>query len=186
MGCHYAQGYHFARPLPVAEFEAAAQRYFGKHAREMTLQEAAMLAGLAKAGYKETIKKIARKIGYKPDSQVFFEALGWKQKQAEGGHREVGLFDLKITKKQSFESLSEAEICEAIVDQKLGFKDAVGRLPKGMGLTPAIMVTLLPSLSDRDLRILTPTIEELGVASDVANEVSAILQSCESLRFTPR
>jgi len=150
-----------ARSAPLGRWPRVAEKWLRTRERNP-----AMLAGLAKAGYKETIKKIARKIGYKPDSQVFFEALGWKQKQADGGHREVGLFDLKITKKQSFESLSEAEICEAIVDQKLGFKDAVGRLPKGMGLTPAIMVTLLPSLSDRDLRILTPTIEELGLLAD--------------------
>lgn len=150
-----------AKSAPLGRWPKVAERWLRIRERNP-----AMLAGLAKAGYKETIKKIARKIGYKPDSQVFFEALGWKQKQSEGGHRTVGLFDLKLTKKQSFESLTEAEICEAIVDQKLSFKDAVGRLPKGVGLTPAIMVALLPSLSDRDLRILTPTIEELGLLAD--------------------
>ena len=59
----------------------------------------------------------------------------------------------------------EAEICETIVTQKLRYKDVVGRLPKDIGLTPAIMVALLPSLSDRDLRQLTPTLEELGLLS---------------------
>ena len=47
--------------------------------------------------------------------------------------------------------------------QRLRYKDAVGRLPADIGLTPAIMVALLPSLSDRDLRQLTPTLEELGL-----------------------
>lgn len=32
---------------------------------------------------------------------------------------------------------------------------------------------------------LVTELEELGVATDVANEASAVLQSCESLRFTP-
>jgi hypothetical protein len=125
-----------------------------------------MLEGLVRAGYKETIKKIARKAGYKPDSQVFFEVLGWKQKQAEGGHRTVGLEGLKLEKRERFDDLSEVEICEAIEAQSLGYKEVVGRLPKGIGLTPAIMAALLPSLSDRDLRILTPTLEELGLMTD--------------------
>jgi hypothetical protein len=42
----------------------------------------------------------------------------------------------------------------------------VGRLPKDVGLTPAIMVALLPSLSDRDLRMMTPTLEELGLMAE--------------------
>ncbi len=50
--------------------------------------------------------------------------------------------------------------------ERLSYKDVVGRLPDGMRLTPAIMVALLPSLSDRDLRILTPTLEELGLLAD--------------------
>jgi hypothetical protein len=44
----------------------------------------------------------------------------------------------------------------------------MGRLPKGTGLTPAIMVACLPSLSDRDLRMLTPTLEELGLLGDAS------------------
>jgi Mg-chelatase subunit ChlD len=36
-------------------------------------------------------------------------------------------------------------------------------LPADIGLTPAIMVALLPTLSERDLRQLTPTLEELGL-----------------------
>lgn len=48
----------------------------------------------------------------------------------------------------------------------MSYKETVGRLPAGTGLTPAIMVALLPSLSDRDLRMLTPTLEGLGLLGD--------------------
>lgn len=126
----------------------------------------AMLEGLVKAGFKGTLKQIARKVGYKPASQRFFELLGWKQKQAKGGHRDVGLTELKVEKKRRFHDISEAEICELIVEERLSYKETVGRLPKGMGLTPAIMAALLPSLSDRELRLLTPTLEELGLMTD--------------------
>ena len=123
----------------------------------------AMLEGLVKAGYKQTIKNLARKIGYKPASPEFFGILGWKQTQADDGRREIGLDNLTLAKSERFDGLSEAEICETIVAQRLRYKDAVGRLPADIGLTPAIMVALLPSLSDRDLRQLTPTLEELGL-----------------------
>ncbi len=125
-----------------------------------------MLQGLVKAGYKETIKKLARKIGYRPDTQAFFEILGWKQKQSDKGHRSIGLSDLKLEKRGRFDDLSEVEICEAIVDQRLSYKEVVGRLPKDIGLTPAIMAALVPSLSERDLRLMTPTLEELGLMAD--------------------
>lgn len=58
------------------------------------------------------------------------------------------------------------EICEVIVERKLKYKEVVGRLPGDVGLTPAIMVALLPSLSDRDLCIMTPTLEELGLLTE--------------------
>lgn len=125
-----------------------------------------MLEGLVRAGYKETIKNIARKVGYKPQSDRFFAILGWKQKQAPEGHRTLGLEGLELHKRERFDGLSEAEICEAIVTQRLAYKEVVGRLPSDLGLTPAIMVALLPSLSDRDLRQLTPTLEELGLMAD--------------------
>lgn len=136
-------------------------------AKWLAIREAnpAMLQGLVKAGYKQTIKNLARKIGYKPASASFFGVLGWKQKQSDDGRREIGLDNLELVKSERFDGLSEAEICEAIVTQRLRYKDAVGRLPQDIGLTPAIMVALLPSLSDRDLRQLTPTLEELGLLS---------------------
>ena len=146
---------------PLGRWKRAATKWL--RVREKNLP---MLHGLAKAGYKETIKSIARKCGYKPESQAFFEVLGWKQKQAAGGHRTVGLAGLKLEKSHRFDDLSEAEICETIETQHLSYKEAVGRLPKGMGLTPAILAVLVPSLSDRDLRILTPTLEELGLMAE--------------------
>lgn len=150
-----------ARKPQLGRWKRAASRWLA--VREKNLP---MLQGLVKAGYKETIKKIARKAGYKPESAAFFAVLGWKQKQASTGHRSIGLEDLVLAKRERFDGLSEAEICEAIVTQKLSHKDVVGRLPKDVGLTPAIMVTLLPSLSDRDLRMLTPTLEELGLMTE--------------------
>lgn len=152
---------------------ASAKAPLGRWARAATKwlafreKNVRMLQGLVSAGYKETIKKIARKCGYKPETQAFFEILGWKQKQASGGHRTIGLRGLKVEKRERFDGLSEEEICEHIEDKRLGYKDVVGRLPKDVGLTPAIMVALLPSLSDRDMRILTPTLEELGLMASV-------------------
>lgn len=150
-----------SKKAPLGRWKRAAQRWL-----QFRESNPAMLKGLVKAGFKETIKDLARKAGYKPASQAFFEILGWKQKQAEGGHRTVGLGELKLAKQERFDGLSEAEICEAIETQRLTYKDVVGRLPKDLGLTPAIMAALLPSLSDRDLRILTPTLEELGLMTD--------------------
>lgn len=127
----------------------------------------ALLQGLVKAGYKETIKNIARKVGYKPQSEQFFAVLGWKQSQTGEGHRALGLDGtLELNKRERFDGLSEAEICELVVTQRLSHKEVVGRLPQDIGLTPAIMVALLPTLSNRDLRQLTPTLEELGLMAE--------------------
>ncbi|MFY2556710.1 vWA domain-containing protein [Corallococcus terminator] len=150
-----------SRKAPMGRWKRVASRWLA--AREANLP---MLQGLVKAGYKETLKKLARKAGYKPRAQGFFEVLGWKQKQAEGGHRTVGLSGLTLVKSQRFDGLSEAEICEWIELERLSYKEVVGRLPRDLGMTPAIMAALLPSLSDRDLRLMTPTLEELGLLAE--------------------
>ncbi|MFT3707428.1 MAG: VWA domain-containing protein [Archangium sp.] len=150
-----------SKKAPLGRWKRVAEKWL-----EYREKNPAMLKGLVKAGFKETIKDLARKCGYKPQSQAFFEILGWKQKQAAGGHRAVGLGTLKLEKQERFDGLTEAEICEAIETQRLAYKDVVGRLPKDVGLTPAIMAAVLPSLSDKDLRILTPTLEELGLMAD--------------------
>jgi hypothetical protein len=121
-----------------------------------------LLEGLRKAGYASTVKNLARMVGYKPKSKRFFEVLGWRQKQAAEGHRSIGLTDLEI-RKLTFEGLSEREICEKIVAEQLGWKQVMGMLPKTIGLTPAIFVALLDQFSDKDLAILTPTLEEFGL-----------------------
>jgi hypothetical protein len=125
-----------------------------------------LLEGLVKAGYKQTIKALARKARYKPRSSDFFALLGWKQSQAAAGHREVGLGGLELVKARRFDGLGEASICEVIAAEGLSYKEVVGRLPADIGLTPAIMVALLPSLSDRELRLMTPTLEDLGLLGD--------------------
>ncbi len=149
-----------AKRAPLGRWSKAAAKYLA--VRETNK---AMLEGLVKAGFKQTIKNLARKVGYKPATPEFFGVLGWKQSQADDGRREVGLDNVTLVKSERFDGLSEAEICEAIVTQRLRYKDAVGRLPSDIGLTPAIMVALLPTLSDRDLRQLTPTLEDLGLLS---------------------
>jgi hypothetical protein len=147
-----------AKRAPLGRWTKAAGKWLA-----MRETNRAMLEGLVRAGYKETIKSLSRKLGYKPSSPEFFGVLGWKQKQAADGRRAIGLDNAKLAKSDRFDGLSEAEICETIVSQRLRYKDAVGRLPAEIGLTPAIMVALLPTLSDRDLRQLTPTLEELGL-----------------------
>jgi hypothetical protein len=147
----------------LGRWPSAARQWLAHRERNLP-----MLEGLVAAGYKETIKKLARKCGYRPQSARFFEVLGWPQKQSAAGHRRVGLDGLELARRARFDGRSEAEICAEIVAERLSYKEVVGRLPAGLGLTPAIMAALLPSLSDRDLRILTPTLESLGLLADPA------------------
>jgi len=139
-------------------------RYYNAVAGWLEFRETnlSLLEGLKKSGYSKTVQSLARMVGYKPKSKRFFEVLGWKQKQAPEGHRSIGLTDLEI-RKISLEGLSEKEICEKIVAEKLGWKQVMGMLPRKLGLTPAIFVAMLDQFSDKDLTILTPTLEEFGL-----------------------
>lgn len=152
-----------SRKPPLGRWKRVASKWLRVRERNLPLLE-----GLVKAGLKETLKKLARKAGYKPESPAFFEVLGWKQKQAAAGHRTLGLQGLQLVRRERFDGLSEEEICERIVRERLAYKEVMGRLPREVGLTPAIMAALLPSLSDRDLRNMTPTLETLGLLEDGA------------------
>ena len=123
-----------------------------------------MLDGLVKAGFKSTVKDLARAVGYKPESPKFFEALGWSQDQAKDGRRQM-LIGVEVAKGETWEDLTEAQICEKIVADKPDWKRIVGMLPRKLGVTRAIMSAAVESnaLSNKDLIILTPTLEELGL-----------------------
>ena len=123
-----------------------------------------MLDGLIKAGFKNTVKDLARAVGYKPESPKFFEALGWAQDQAKDGRRSM-LIGVEMTKAETWDDLTEAQVCEKIVAEKPDWKRVVGLLPKKLGVTRAIMAAAVEagSLSNKDLIILTPTLEELGL-----------------------
>jgi hypothetical protein len=123
-----------------------------------------ILDGLIKAGYKSTVKDLARAIGYKPETPRFFETLGWQQDQAKDGRRSI-LIGVEMAKAETWDDLTEAQICEKIVAEKPDWKRVVGLLPKKLGVTRAIMSAAVESgsLSNKDLIILTPTLEELGL-----------------------
>lgn len=123
-----------------------------------------MLDGLIKAGFKGTVKDLARAVGYKPQTPKFFEALGWSQDQAKDGRRQM-LIGVELAKGETWDELTEGQICEKIVAEKPDWKRIVGLLPKKLGVTRAIMSAAVESnaLSNKDLIILTPTLEELGL-----------------------
>ena len=144
-----------------------------------------LLEGLVKAGFKETIKRLARRVGYKPESEKFYELLRWKQVQAKDGRRSLAI-GKAVKKAETWEGLSEAEICERIVARQPGYKVITGLLPKNVGLTRAIMAAAIEagSLSDKDLIIATPTLEELGLlkVQDVHARWQTAVQAAEDQR----
>jgi len=123
-----------------------------------------MLGGLVKAGFRTTVMELARRIGYKPLTPKFFEVLRWKQKQSGDGRRSLAI-GAAVKAAESWEGLTETQICEKIVADRPNWKRVVGLLPKDIGVTRAIMAAAIEAkaLSDKDLIILTPTLEELGL-----------------------
>lgn len=125
-----------------------------------------MLEGLVKSGQGKMVIQLAKASRYKPLTPKFFKVLGWPQRQAPTGHREVAIGeDIATATTQSWEGLTEEQICQQIVQIKPSYARLAGQLPENVGLTRAIMAAAIEagSLSDKDLVIHAPTLEELGL-----------------------
>lgn len=144
-----------------------------------------LLQGLVKAGFRTTVKDLAQRVGYKPQSPKFFEVLRWKQNQAEDGRRSIAI-GVEVKKAETWEGMSETEICEKIMQEKPGFKRIVGMTPSTPGLTRAIVAAAIEagSLSDKDLIILTPTLEGLGLLNvqEVKERWEKAIKAAEDMR----
>ena len=144
-----------------------------------------LLEGLVKAGFRQTVMGCAQRVGYKPQSTKFFETLRWKQVQSKQGHRSLAI-GAAVKAAESWEGLTEEQICERIVKDKPNYKRLVGMLPKSVGVTRAIMAAAIDAkaLSDKDLIIATPTLEELGLleVQDVKNAWNKAVKNAEDTR----
>jgi hypothetical protein len=144
-----------------------------------------MLEGLVKAGFRRTVIELARRVGYKPNTQKFFETLRWPQIQADDGHRQMAIGEA-VKAAESWEGLSEEQICQLIQRDKPNFKRIVGLLPKGVGLTRAIVAVAIDagSLSDKDLIIATPTLEDLGLleVQEIKHRWDRAIATAEDMR----
>jgi hypothetical protein len=144
-----------------------------------------LLAGLIKAGFRQSVMALARRVGYKPADDRFFELLRWKQQQAKDGRRTLAIGKAVATA-ETWQGLSEAEICARIVAERPGFKRIVGLLPKELGITRAIVAAAIEagSLSRKDLIIQTPTLEELGLLTvpEIRERWERAVHEAEDLR----
>ncbi|MFO0750159.1 MAG: vWA domain-containing protein [Myxococcota bacterium] len=144
-----------------------------------------ILEGLVRAGFRTTVQALARRVGYKPGSPRFFEILRWKQTQARDGRRTLAI-GAEVARAESWVDMSEAEICQRIVETRPDWKRIVGLLPREVGLTRAVMAAAIDagSLSDADFVILTPTLEELGLLQVAAlrDRWQAALAAAENRR----
>ena len=170
----------------VSERNPAIGRYYKVVTKWLRYREEnlPMLEGLVKAGFKTAVKKLARRVGYKPLSSKFFEILGWKQSQAKDGRRGIAIGE--EFKKETWEGKTEKQICKIITKDKPSWKVIAGMLPDDVGMTKAILAAAVEagSMSDKDLIILTPTIEEFGLdkVASVKKRWQAALKNAEDRR----
>lgn len=136
-----------------------------------------MLEGLVKAGFRTSVMELASRIGYKPSTPKFFQILRWKQKQSEDGRRALAIGEA-VSAAESWEGLTETQICNRIMKDKPSWKRVVGMLPSNISITRAIMMAGIEagSVSDADLLILAPTLEDLGmlVLEDIKQRIQKV------------
>ena len=172
---------------------SAKNPFFGRWHKTMTRwltfreDNPAMLAGAVKAGYRQTLIELVADVvhaggGYKP-GPAFYEALRWKQSQAKTGHREVNI-GKAVKAAETWKDLTEEQVCERITTTRPSWKRIVSLTP----ITRAVMSAAIEAgcLSDKDLVILTPTIEELGLLTDATVKArwERALKAAEDMRAT--
>lgn len=153
-----------AKNAPMGRYPKAVAKWLRQRERNPK-----MLAGLIKSGFRKTVMQLSQRIGYKPEGDEFFQALRWKQKQSADGRRAMAI-GVEVEAAETWEGLTEEAICQKIVADKPNYKRVVGLLPKEIGLTPAIMAAIIEAgaVSNKDLIILTPTLEDLGLLNHPA------------------
>ncbi len=143
-----------------------------------------LLAGLVKAGFKSTVQDLVRVSGYKPQAASFFEALRWKQTQAKDGRRTI--LGVAVSAAETWNDLTEQQICERIVRDKPNWKKVTGLIPKHLGVTRAIVMAAIEagSFSSKDLIIAMPTLEDLGLlqVQEVKARVDKAVREAEDMR----
>jgi len=144
-----------------------------------------LLEGAVKGGWRTTIMGLARFVGYKPLTPAFFEILRWKQKQSKDGRRKIAI-GKAVKAAESWAGLTEKAICKKIVATKPNWKRIIGLLPKEVGVTRAIVAAAIEadSLSNKDLIIMTPTLEELGLLQieDIKNRWEIAIKAADDMR----
>ena len=127
-------------------------------------QNSKMLEGLIKAGFRQEVISLACQVRYVPLGPNFYRILRWKQYQAKDGRRALALNE-KVAAAETWEGLTEEQVCERIVKDRPKWNRLSAMLPKGMGLTRAIMGAAIESgcISNAEIINLAPTIEELGL-----------------------
>jgi hypothetical protein len=170
-----------AKNPAMGRWEKAVEKYL-RH-RETNVKQLEGLVG--KAGFRTTVIALAQRIHYKPTSPRFYQILRWKQEQAKDGRRTIAIGE-GVAAAESWEGLSEKEVCERIVATKPGYKRLVGLLPASVGVTRAVMAAAVSAgcLSNQDLVILTPTLEDLGLTGiePVKSKWEAAIAAAENQR----
>lgn len=144
-----------------------------------------LLQGLVKAGYRRTVMELARRCGFKPETQQFFELLRWKQVQAKDGRRTIAIGQ-EVTKAEDWSKLTEEEICHKILHDRPSYKRVIRLVPQKVGLTRAIVAAAVEagSFSDKDLINHTPTLEDLGLLQiqEIKDRWERAVKAAEDMR----
>lgn len=144
-----------------------------------------LLEGLVKAGSRRSVISLACQVRYVPLGPNFYRVLRWKQYQAKDGRRTLALNE-QLAAAETWDGLTEEQVCERIVQSKPKWNRLSAMLPKGVGLTKAIMGAAIEagSLSNAEMINLAPTIEELGLlqVQTYRERLEKALREAENMR----
>lgn len=144
-----------------------------------------LLEGLVKAGFRQEVISLACQVRYVPLTPNFYRALRWKQYQAKDGRRSLAL-NVQVAAAETWEGLTEEQVCERITQGKPKWNRLSAMLPSGMGLTRAIMGAAIEagSISNAEMINLAPTIEELGLlqVQTYRERLDKALREAENMR----
>jgi uncharacterized protein (UPF0297 family) len=144
-----------------------------------------LLEGLVKNGFRQHVMDMCAAVGFKPETNRFYETLRWKQTQASDGRRSVAI-GANVKAAATWDDLTEEQICQRIVKEKPNYKVLTNLVPTRIGFTRAVLAAAIEagSFSNKDLVIATPTLEEVGLlqVQDIRDRWQKAVKESEDMR----